>query len=105
MALNRWKHLFKPLITQERSFFWKRSTELEMSYTSVEPKPRVLIVRMRQLIPMVGLSRSSIYRFISLKQFPAPIRLGDKAVGWRVDEIEDWINARPSSIDLYRRGK
>ena len=33
------------------------------------------------------------------------IRLGDKAVGWRIDEIEQWVNARPNSIDLLPRGK
>jgi len=105
MALNRWTHLFKPLTIHEQNFCLKRNMELAMSSISVEHSPRAAVVRMRQLIVMLGLSRSSIYRFISLGQFPAPIRLGDKAVGWRVNEIEEWLNARPNSIDLYRRGK
>ena len=76
-----------------------------MSSISVEHEPRVYVVRMRQLISLIGLSRSTIYVLVSKGRFPVPIRLGDKAVGWRVNEIEEWLNARPNSIDLYRRGK
>jgi prophage regulatory protein len=105
VALSRWTHLFKPLITQGQSFCWKRNLELEMSSISVEHEPRVYVVRMRQLVTLIGLSRSTIYVLVSKGRFPGPIRLGDKAVGWRVNEIEEWLNARPNSIDLYRRGK
>jgi prophage regulatory protein len=76
-----------------------------MSSIFVEPKPNVYVVRMRQLVALVGLSRSTIYVLVSKGRFPVPIRLGDKAVGWRIDEIEQWVNARPSSIDHYRKGK
>jgi prophage regulatory protein len=76
-----------------------------MSSIFVEPKPHVYVVRMRQLVTLVGLSRSTIYVLVSKGRFPVPIRLGEKAVGWRIDEIEAWVNARPSSTDHYRRGK
>jgi prophage regulatory protein len=76
-----------------------------MSLISVASKPHVLVVRMRQLTTMVGLSRSSIYVFVSKGLFPQPIRLGPKAVGWRVNEVEEWLESRPHSIDLDGRGK
>ena len=76
-----------------------------MSSIFVEHKPHVYVVRMRQLVTLVGLSRSTIYVLVSKGRFPVPIRLGDKAVGWRIDEIEQWVNARPNSIDLLPRGK
>ena len=76
-----------------------------MSSIFVEHKPHVYVVRMRQLVTLVGLSRSTIYVLVSKGRFPVPIRLGDKAVGWRIDELEQWVNARPNSIDLMPRGK
>jgi len=76
-----------------------------MSSIFVEHKPHVYVVRMRQLVTLVGLSRSTIYVLVSKGRFPVPIRLGDKAVGWRIDEIEQWVNARPNSIVLLPRGK
>ena len=76
-----------------------------MSSIFVEHKPHVYVVRMRQLVTLVGLSRSTIYVLVSKGRFPVPIRLGEKAVGWRIDEIEQWVNARPNSIDLMPRGK
>jgi len=55
------------------------------------------IIRMRQLIERVGLSRPSIYRLIAMDRFPRPIVLGLKAVGWRVEEVEAWLESRPRS--------
>jgi prophage regulatory protein len=27
--------------------------------------------------------------------FPAPVRIGARAVAWRVSEVEQWLEARP----------
>ena len=40
------------------------------------------IIRRKVVEDKTGLSRSSIYLFISKGKFPAPISLGAKAVGW-----------------------
>lgn len=42
-----------------------------------------------------GLSKSGLYRLVSEGRFPAPRRLGLRAVAWRADEIENWIESRP----------
>lgn len=51
----------------------------------------------RDVETAVGLSRSTIYHLISQDLFPAPIKLGKRAVGWRVSDIETWINEREVS--------
>jgi prophage regulatory protein len=71
-----------------------------MSSISVAPNPQVLVVRMRQLTSMVGLSRSSIYVLVHKSLFPAPIRLGPKAVGWRLNQIDEWLKSRPYSMNV-----
>jgi predicted DNA-binding transcriptional regulator AlpA len=34
---------------------------------------------------------------MSKGKFSGPIQLGGKAVGWREQDIEDWLAARPTS--------
>lgn len=55
------------------------------------------ILRRREVELMTGRSRSSIYEDVRSGQFPAPVRLGKSAVGWRQSEVERWIQERPSA--------
>ena len=50
--------------------------------------------RLPQVRAKVGISRSEIYRLVSLKRFPTPIPLGDRLIAWRSDEIDTWIAER-----------
>jgi prophage regulatory protein len=47
----------------------------------------VAILRLPAVKARVGLSRSTIYQYISEGRFPAQIRLGTRAVGWPEREI------------------
>ena len=49
------------------------------------------ILRRKQVEEITGMKRSSIYQRIKIGNFPAPIKLGDRAVGWISTEIQDWI--------------
>ena len=49
------------------------------------------ILRLPDVIKRTGLSRSSIYLSIELGNFPPPIALGKRSVGWIESEIEDWL--------------
>lgn len=54
--------------------------------------PRIL---RRQLVEsQTGLSRSKIYDLITRDEFPRPIKIGARAVGWVEADIEAWINAK-----------
>ena len=55
----------------------------------------VRLLRSRAVIVMTGLSRMTIYRLEASGHFPKRIKLGEKAIAWRQDEINDWIQARP----------
>lgn len=52
------------------------------------------VLRMPEVLSRVGLSRSTIWRLIKNKEFPTPIRLGGRAVGWIEEEVEGWIESR-----------
>lgn len=54
--------------------------------------PRIL--RLPAVQEVTGKSRSGIYSDIATGRFPAPIRLGRRAIGWRIEDIETWIASR-----------
>ena len=57
------------------------------------------ILRRRQLEEQLGLSRSAIYQMVADGLFPKPIKLGRRAVGWRADEVENWLIAMQEASD------
>ena len=59
-----------------------------------------IILRRPQVEARTGLSKSTIYDRIKAGTFPAPISLGEKAVGWIESEVSSWITAR---IDESRK--
>ena len=52
------------------------------------------ILRLPQVQSRTGLSRSTIYAFISQGRFPKPIALGTRSVGWVASSIDSWIDER-----------
>jgi prophage regulatory protein len=57
-----------------------------------------ILVRLNELTATVRRSRSAIYRDIAAGTFPAPIRIGDRAVAWRQRDIAAWIESRPAAL-------
>ncbi len=55
------------------------------------------ILRLDLVKRRTGLSRSSIYAFIKNGDFPPPIKLGLRCVGWQSQEIDEWIASRVSA--------
>ena len=48
------------------------------------------IYRLPEVMNMTGLSRSSIYLRVSTNEFPKPIKIGRRAVGWPEESIIAW---------------
>jgi prophage regulatory protein len=49
------------------------------------------IIRLPEVKDQTGLSRSSIYLRMSKGKFPQSISLGDRAIGWLEEDINQWI--------------
>jgi len=52
--------------------------------------PSPMFYRMRDVLRMTALSRSTLYRRIAKGSFPAPVSLGGAAKGWRRVDLEQW---------------
>ncbi|MDP2228244.1 MAG: AlpA family transcriptional regulator [Moraxellaceae bacterium] len=59
----------------------------------------MIILRLKDVMACTGLGRSSVYKFITEGRFPKPVALGDRAVGWVEEEVQDWIRARVAARD------
>ena len=53
------------------------------------------LLRLREVLRLTGLSRSTLYRKLKANEFPKPVKLGKRAVAWRESEVIDWINGSP----------
>ncbi|MCE9508327.1 MAG: AlpA family transcriptional regulator [Alphaproteobacteria bacterium] len=49
------------------------------------------ILRLAEVMEIVGLSRSTIYAWIAEGTFPRYVRLGNRSVGWLKSEIDQFI--------------
>lgn len=49
------------------------------------------LLRRHQLEANLGISRSTIYQMMASGEFPKPLKIGRRAVGWRVEDIEKWL--------------
>ena len=69
----------------------------------MHPKPsnEPTLLRRPQVQQRTGLSRTTLYAYIKDGEFPAPVRLGARAVGWLESEVSEWIHAR---VKLTRQG-
>ena len=55
------------------------------------------LVRLPAVLKLTGLGRSTIYRWIADGSFPAPVRLGPRAVAWRWSDLDRWTQSRATT--------
>lgn len=62
------------------------------------------LVRLPEVQRLSGLSRSTIYRLEACGGFPSRVRLSERAIAWRSEEVQTWLDARPrASTHLERQ--
>jgi len=60
------------------------------------------ILRLKNVIAVTGLARSTIYKYVDAGTFPKPIPLGGRSVGWVDSEVHDWILDAVQERDYQR---
>jgi prophage regulatory protein len=59
-----------------------------------------ILLKLPQVIEKVCYQKTTLYKKIQEKEFPAPVRLGARAVAWKLSEIEAWIESRASTCGV-----
>ena len=55
-----------------------------------------MLLRVREVCKLTGLSKSSLYRRMHAGSFPAPLLLGgpgSRCSGWKVEDVDEWIES------------
>jgi len=52
------------------------------------------ILRLPSVRQLTCLSTSTLYAMMARGDFPRPVRLGKRAVGWRESDLQDWLESR-----------
>lgn len=72
--------------------------------TAFDQLPDSALVRESQLVkkptnpaPVIPVSPSTLWRWVRLGQFPAPIRLSEKITAWRVGDIRAWLQSQAAA--------
>ena len=56
------------------------------------------LVNRRQVQHVCGLSHSLLERLMRSGYFPEPLKIGPKAIRWRLDEILEWVESRERDV-------
>lgn len=49
------------------------------------------ILRRAEVLRITGLSKSTLYAQIARSEFARPVKIGRRAVGWRLSDIQAWL--------------
>ncbi len=60
------------------------------------------LMRLPEVVQVVGLSRTTIYDRVAKGTFPAPMQLGPASVAWVQSEVNEWIKSLPRTRGLRR---
>ncbi|GAL18509.1 hypothetical protein JCM19235_1932 [Vibrio maritimus] len=55
---------------------------------------RPKLYRMADVLEITGLCRATIYNLMDKDDFPKSIKLGQRAIAWKADEVHQWIDSR-----------
>ena len=52
------------------------------------------ILRRPEVLSRLHISHATLYRMVARGEFPRPVRLGPRAVGWFEAEVGEWLVSR-----------
>lgn len=52
------------------------------------------LLRIQTVAQATGLSSATLYRKVAAREFPQPIRLGQRCTRWKAADVRAWIQAQ-----------
>lgn len=60
---------------------------------SIEILSTVKLIRQAELAILLGVSSTTLWRLRQDKNFPKPVAIRSRLIGWRIQDIENWLDA------------
>lgn len=64
-----------------------------LSYSS-PVLPSMGFLRQAQVLKIIPISKSTLWRRVQARAFPEPVKLSERVTVWRVEDIRQWIDAQ-----------
>lgn len=77
-----------------KKYFGEESFELITQRITI-----MRFLKLKEVMTLTALGRSSIYKFMEENRFPKSVPLGDRAVAWVDSEVEEWLHERIGKRD------
>ena len=55
------------------------------------------VLRIAEVSKRIGLGRSTVWQMVKDGAFPSPLRLSERAVGWRANQLDEWLQRRSAA--------
>ena len=57
------------------------------------------MLRIADVLEVVGIGRSTLYKMVADGRFPRPVRVGLRASRWRQSDIQQWMDSLPLATE------
>lgn len=52
------------------------------------------LISAKQMSLLTGKSRSTVYRWVRAKSFPAPLKIGINSIAWTQEQYLEWLESK-----------
>lgn len=63
----------------------------------------VAVVSVREVAELLGVNARTVWRMAQRGEIPAPIRLGERVVRWRLSDLRDHLDHKSAGASGVRR--
>ena len=57
-----------------------------------------ILLKRKEVEKMLGISCALIYQLMTIGEFPQPIKIANRCVRWRVEDINKWVKDKAAAM-------
>jgi prophage regulatory protein len=65
----------------------------------------VRFIRTRQVLEMIGVGRTTLWKMVQEGSFPRPVRITERNSGYLLEAVEEWMQLRTQGLPWQPKGR